>query len=145
MSISEQDVSTLLVYWFVNVQTYLKVFHWQANQYHQHVESGNLYTKLDTLIDRFIETYSATLSSNSKRIYINSQQTGHSSNNTSNPVIKLGNVNNNGLDQLLIGFKNFLLQEVPQKYNLGKHVDLMNIRDEMLQAVNQFMYLYSMT
>lgn len=127
--------NNLIIYSFI-VQTRLKLFHWQTQSYHKHVESGKMYEKISDLIDKFVETYSATISP-SKRIELK-----QGDKKTWN--ISIENITEQGLMVVLEHFKkNFLLSSV-DSFLSKNHPELINIRDEMIQVINQFVYLMSM-
>lgn len=110
---------------FLSIQQYIRIYHWTTPIYNKHVVSGQLYEKLDALIDKFVETflgknkltfepYTITVSSN-KDI-----------------VLFLNN------------FKRFLITDVELALNsksVMKNTDLKNIRDEMLGEINQSIFL----
>ena len=46
-----------LIQEFLSVQQNIRMYHWTTKIYNQHVVSGELYEKLDGLIDKFVETF----------------------------------------------------------------------------------------
>ena len=42
---------------FLFIQQNIRLYHWTTPIYNQHIVSGELYEKLDKLIDKFVETY----------------------------------------------------------------------------------------
>jgi hypothetical protein len=39
---------------FLSIQQHIRIYHWTTSIYNQHVVSGQLYEKLDELIDKFV-------------------------------------------------------------------------------------------
>ena len=122
-------MSKILQYFFY-YQNLIKVFHWQTNNYAQHVASDQLYTSLQTLTDQWVEVYQGkyqTLTFDDDKVNV-----------------PLRNVDLNDFKLHLTQFKTFLMRDIPKF--LGddkemKHTDLYNIRDEMLAMTNKTLYL----
>ena len=122
-------MSKILQYFFY-YQNLIKVFHWQTNNYAQHVASDQLYTSLQTLTDQWVEVYQGkyqTLTFDDDKVNV-----------------PLRNVDLNDFKLHLTQFKTFLMRDIPKF--LGddkemKHTDLYNIRDEMLAITNKTLYL----
>jgi hypothetical protein len=108
---------------FLSIQQHIRIYHWTTSIYNQHVVSGQLYEKLDELIDKFVETF---LGKNKL---------------TFEPFAITVSSNTN-IVSLLNRFKQFLITDLELALNSGmKNTDLKNIRDEMLGEVNQSIFL----
>jgi len=110
---------------FLSIQQYIRIYHWTTPVYNQHIVSGQLYEKLDALIDKFVETF---LGKNKL---------------TFEPFTITVSSNTNIVSSL-IRFKQFLITDLELAMNsksIMKNTDLKNIRDEMLGDVNQSIYL----
>ena len=108
---------------FLSIQQHIRIYHWTTSIYNQHVVSGQLYEKLDALIDKFVETF---LGKNKL---------------TFEPFTITVSSNTNIVSSL-IRFKQFLITDLDLALKSGmKNTDLKNIRDEMLGDVNQFIFL----
>lgn len=110
---------------FLFIQQYIRIYHWTTRVYNQHVVSGQLYEKLDALIDKFVETF---LGKNKL---------------TFEPFTITVSSNKNIVSSL-IRFKQFLITDLELALNsksIMKNTDLKNIRDEILGEVNQSIYL----
>jgi hypothetical protein len=57
-------------------------------------------------------------------------------------TIKLNNQTDSSIEELLIYFKNWLIEKFP-KYLFNKDNDILNMRDELLANVNQTLYLFT--
>ena len=124
-------MSKLLQYFFY-YQNLIKVFHWQTKKYAEHIASDQLYTTLQTLIDEWVEVYQGKYST----------LTFDKDNSLSVP---LRNIDLDDFKLHLQQFKSFLMDKLPTYINHGKmqNTDLLNIRDEILGDMNQFLYLLS--
>lgn len=110
-----------LIQEFLSVQQNIRMYHWTTKIYNQHVVSGELYEKLDGLIDKFVETFLGKnkINFDSFDIKLKKQQ----------------------IIQLLNNFKIFLMGEIELFLGEKTNSDLKNIRDEMLSEVNKSIYL----
>jgi DNA-binding ferritin-like protein len=118
-------ISNLLTF-----QTTLKLFHWDTARYAQHKASDQLHTDLSANIDSFVEKMlgkypdHAAINPIMKRVHVVVQ----------NPKLSLDAMVQkvNKLKAFLIGMRFSDTQA---------NSDLLNIRDEMLAQLNQFLYL----
>lgn len=111
----------------LSVQAQLRIYHWQTKSYAEHKALGKLYESLDGLIDTFVESFSGSRGS------VPMAKDGFSftaSNYASNKEVVAF------LDGLIV----YLSKELPS-FLKDTDTDLLNIRDEMLGAVNQTKYL----
>jgi len=123
----EQIVKTFLQFLIT-----IKLYHWNTFSYSTHKATDELYSKLNEGIDSFVEVL---LGKNSgSRINISRSQTLSLRNYNSNVEIKK---QTNDFKRYLIG-----LNSNPNLKNI-ENSDLFNIRDEILQNINQFLYLLS--
>jgi DNA-binding ferritin-like protein len=114
---------------FLTFQQQIRIYHWSTKRYSHHIASGELYEKVDDLIDRFIETLQGKIGRIAyKKLSISLRALNEKT------VIKTMNV-----------FKLFLVRDV-ERYldnNNMTNTDLINIRDEILGLINQALYLFS--
>lgn len=111
----------------LTVQAQLRVYHWQTKSYAEHKALGKLYEGLDGLIDTFVETLSG-------------KKGGVPSAKDNFTFVAENYKDNKTVVAFLDEFSVYLTQDVPTMLD-GKDTDLLNIRDEMLGAVNQTKYL----
>ena len=112
-----------LVHFFFKLGTEVKLFHWQTPSYAQHVASDKLHTTLLALIDQFMEVYQAKYG----RVHSNE------------PELKFS-IKQRDLKSMI----GFLSRSIDFLNNLSvKDSDLLNIRDEIVGAINQTIYLFS--
>ena len=114
----------IIVEKFLTIQQQLRIFHWTTKIYNHHVISGELYEKLDGIVDKFIETMLG------KYVLVLDTVT-----------IRTKQVDQKGLLVVMNLFKHFLMNELDSILDEMSNNDLKNIRDDMLGHVNQFIFL----
>ena len=122
---------------FLTITTQIKLYHWQTLSHPRHVASGDLYSELDELVDKFIEALQGRLiietSNPNYRILLSDRSN----------TISLKNYSDNDAFTLIINIKLYL--ESNELISIiGKYSDLVNLRDEMLNVVNKTSYLFSL-
>jgi len=113
---------------FLEMLLLVKLFHWKTHSYATHKATDELYTALNGHIDKFIEVL---LGKTGSRINLMQQ------------TIKIEDLDSQEkLKQRVESFKNYLVSLTAN--TAMKHMsntDLLNIRDEILGDMNQFLYL----
>lgn len=118
--VSEQEI----ILTFLEILNTIKLYHWKTHSYATHKATDELQSKLADNIDTFVETM---LGKNGHRVQL-----------TSVKSIPLNDFNEIGDFKVTINaFKSFLTNLRLSQADM----DLLNIRDEMLGHVNQFLYL----
>ena len=114
---------------FFEILLMIKLFHWKTHSYPTHKATDELYTSFNGNMDKFIEIL---LGKTGSRIHLMNQK-----------QIRLVDVENQDKLKLKIeSFKSYLvnLNKNPA-INSMSNSDLLNIRDEILGNMNQFLYL----
>jgi hypothetical protein len=116
---------------FFEMLLLIKLYHWKTHSYATHKATDDLYSKINENMDKFIEVL---LGKSGMRIdLMNKKQ------------ISLYDLNNQ--DQLINkinSFKGYLVNLTNHKaMKIISNTDLLNIRDEILGDMNQFLYLLS--
>jgi len=113
---------------FFSLQLNLKLYHWMTTKHPRHLASDKLFSDLADLVDQFIEVYIGKY----QRPQINEFD------------IKVINLS----DKTIIEFLNLVIKKLsgdfPDKINLTMDTDLLNIRDEIIGAINRTLYLFSL-
>lgn len=114
---------------FFEMLLMVKLFHWKTHSYATHKATDELYSKLNEDIDKFIEIL---LGKTGSRIDL----MGHKS-------ISLIDLNSQDkLKSKIESFKSYLVGLTNNKaLSSMTNTDLLNIRDEILGDMNQFLYL----
>ena len=104
----------------------MKIYHWQTKKYSRHKASDELVEELDSLTDKYIETYSG--------IYDNIRLMPEIFD------IKLYNIS----DTNIVKFINKIKIEFMNESNKIKDTELLNIRDEILGIIDKTLYLFKL-
>jgi len=116
---------------FFEMLLLIKLFHWKTYSYATHKATDELYSKFNENMDKFIEVL---LGKTGMRIDL-----------TNKKQISLYDLSNTTqLIEKVNSFKNYLVNLTNNKaIKVMTNSDLLNIRDEMLGDMNQFLYLLS--
>jgi hypothetical protein len=117
---------------FFEILLMIKLFHWKTYSYSTHKATDELYGKLNEHMDHFMEVL---LGKTQIRMNFMNQKTI--------PLIDLDS--NEKLIEKVDFFKSYLVNLNTNKaMNIMSNTDLLNIRDEILSDLNQFLYLLSL-
>jgi len=110
----------------------VKLYHWKTHSFAQHKATDELYSKLNENIDKFMEVL---LGKTEKRTNLLKQ-----------PTISLIDLSSKEqLKNKIDDFKVFLVNLTDNKFIMKmSNTDLLNIRDEILGDLNQFLYLLTL-
>ena len=114
---------------FLELLMMVKLYHWKTYSYATHKATDDLYTELNENIDKFIEVL---LGKAGNRINLMGKKN-----------ISLKDLNSpESLKHEIDSFKNYLVSMTNSPaMRLMSNTDLLNIRDEILGNLNQFLYL----
>jgi hypothetical protein len=126
---SLQKFEQEIVVKFLEVLNTIKLYHWKTHSYATHKATDELYSKFNKHMDKFIEVL---LGKSNSRIEL-----------TNEKQISLIDLNNQEqLIQKVDKFKSYLVSLNTNKaLSSMSNTDLLNIRDEILGDMNQFLYL----
>lgn len=120
---------TNLMSTFLGIQSQFKVLHWQTQSYSKHQAYGGIYDTFSDLSDEFMEVYMGKY--------------GRLALEVEGDAILLGNIGEINIEEFLDTIVEFLLS-LNHKLNSNKDSDLLNLRDEMLAAINKLKYLLTL-
>jgi hypothetical protein len=123
-------MSAKTIQFFMTLRNTLKLYHWNTKSYSRHVASDSFVSKMDALVDRFVEVYIGRYERDSKMSKIKYM-------NLDIPVL-----NDSGIINYLQDALTWLENDLPKNVN-KKDTELINIRDEMLAEINQALYLFT--
>lgn len=105
---------------FLCFQSALRLYHWNTRHYSRHLASGNLYTKLDGMIDEFVEVM-------------------RGQGLPTHPMLKCHLARPPTDEEMVALLRAFrrLLKEMKLR-----SADLKNLRDAMVAEVNRTLYLF---
>jgi DNA-binding ferritin-like protein len=115
-----------LVKVFLELLNMVKLYHWKTRSFSVHKATDELYERMNEHIDKFIEVL---LGKDQSRI------------NMVETRIDLLDVNKKSQFQERIFEYRTFLTEMDIYFDKSHDMDLMNIRDEVLADINQFLYL----
>lgn len=111
---------------FMEILNMVKLYHWKTRSYAQHKATDELYAKLNEHIDTFVEVLLGKTESRIKSIEDNL------------PLINVNTVDD--FKERVYEYRDFLI-DMNIYLDSKKDTDLLNIRDELLGDINQFLYL----
>ena len=115
---------------FFEILHAIKLYHWKTKSYSQHKATDELHEKLSEQTDRFIEVL---LGKNASRIHMVEEK------------MRLYDFDNKtAFKDKIFEFRQFLI-DLDQIFQTKKDSDLLTIRDDMLEGVNQFLYLFALS
>jgi hypothetical protein len=123
------EIMTSLMSTFLGIQSQFKVFHWQTQSYSKHIAYGGIYDTIGALSDDFMEIYMGKYG----RVALEGET----------DAILLGNIGEVNIEEFLDTIVEFLLS-FNHKLDGNKDSDLLNLRDEMLAAINKLKYLLTL-
>lgn len=121
-----------IVVHFLEMLNMIKLYHWKTRSYSQHKATDELYGKLNENIDRFVEVLLGKDQSRLSMLEKKMNLLDSSKTSSSQSVF---------LDRIL-EYRKFLIG-LDRYFDESEDSDLMNIRDEILADLNQFLYLMS--
>ena len=119
-----------MILMFLQMLNTTKLYHWKTKSFAQHKATDELYSDLNSTIDKFVEVMLGK--TDGKRINL--------TNIKSLPLSECNDVN--GFKREIEIYKNYLIG-IASVLDSNKDTDLLNIKDEMLGHLNQFTYLLS--
>jgi len=124
-NINNRDKSNI-VKMFLEILNMVKLYHWKTHSFAQHKATDELYEKLNENIDTFIEIL---LGKDQSRIKMLEKR------------IDLIDANNlKDFKSKIFEYRTFLI-DMNMVFDSKKDSDLLNVRDEILGDINQFLYL----
>tara|TARA_R110002074_G_C12283429_1_gene643369 strand:+ start:331 stop:804 length:474 start_codon:yes stop_codon:yes gene_type:complete len=130
------NLYTNIVGVFLTILNTVKLYHWKTKSYSTHKATDELYEALNSKIDSFVEILlgKEIISSGKKRDKIL---------NVKN--LKFKNYKNQkDFKKQIEEYKLFLINLSKSSLNTPTNSDLMNLRDEILGLMNQFLYLLTL-
>ena len=115
-----------LITTLLTLQDQLKVFHWQTKSYAEHKALGKLYDDLSDLTDEFVETFSGRY--------------GVPAAKESYKLTVMNYKDNASVMEFLDKSISYMAKDVTAMLK-PEDTDLLNLRDEMIGAMNKTKYL----
>ena len=122
-------MSADIVNLMMTLRDQVKLYHWQTMNYPRHIATNDLVAKLDTNIDQFVEVYIGR--------YGRPKLSGKTAS------IHLRNHSDKEAQQMIQDMVSWLERDLPKKLK-PTDTELLNIRDTILQDLNQTLYLFTL-
>jgi hypothetical protein len=113
---------------FFEMLNMIKLYHWKTRSYSQHKATDELYEKIQENVDRFVEVL---LGKDESRIEMLEKR-----------IDLLDMRSKEDFKKRLLTYRKFLT-DMNIYFDDSEDSDLLNIRDELLADLNQFLYLFS--
>jgi len=111
---------------FLEILNVVKLYHWKTKSYAQHKATDELYAKLNEHVDTFVE------------ILLGKDETRINAIEKRRDLANYSNVTD--FKKKVYEFRDFLI-DISNHFDSSKDTDLLNVRDEILGDINQFLYL----
>ena len=119
-------IKSRIVHTFLDMLNTVKLYHWRTRSFAEHKATDDLYSKLNEHIDQFVEVL---LGKDASRIQMVDRR------------LQLIDIASNAdMRQYMFECRAFLV-DMSRYFDVKQDSDLLNIRDELLADVNQFLYL----
>lgn len=114
----------------LEIQVQIKMLHWHTKSYARHQAFGSFYSTMDEHIDEFIEILMGKY--------------GRQAFNGNPENLEVYNLKDIKIAEFLDSCEKFFVEEITEALDAEKDTDLLNIRDEMLGALNKLKYLLTL-
>jgi len=140
---NKQDAATIIAENFMEMLNEVKIYHWNTHSYSQHKATDELYAQLNEHVDKFVEVMLGKGSADSKGS-ANSKGRASRLKNLSNQIPLHASPTTISFRDKILAYRDYLIQ-MDKCLNSKDDTDLLNIRDEILADLNQFLYLLTLT
>jgi DNA-binding ferritin-like protein len=121
-----QNKNSHIVKVFLELLNMVKLYHWKTRSYAQHKATDELHEKLSEQIDKFVEVL---LGKDESRVKMLEKR-----------IDLVDSSVDTDFKKRIYDYREFLI-DINVYFDSKRDSDLLNIRDEMLGAINQFLYL----
>jgi DNA-binding ferritin-like protein len=128
------SLQTKITSTFLSILNTIKIYHWNTDDYATHKATDQLYGDLNAKIDTFVETMLGKENVPSRNKVLNIRSLSLNTFKTNKDFRK----ETESYKSFLIGLSN------EKSFNTPQNSDLMNMRDDILASLNQFLYLLTL-
>ena len=121
-----RDKKSNIVRVFLEILNIVKLYHWKTRSFAQHKTTDELYEHLNEHIDKFVEVL---LGKDESRIYM-----------VNHRIRLIDPESKSTFKARIYEFRAFLV-DMNMYFDSKRDTDILNIRDEILGDINQFLYL----
>jgi DNA-binding ferritin-like protein len=112
---------------FLEMLNTVKLYHWKTRSYSQHKATDDLYSNLNGHIDTFVEIL---LGKDESRVKMLEKR-----------IELIDASTTTDFKSHIFKFRDFLTNDINMLFDSTRDTDLLNVRDEILGDINQFLYL----
>jgi len=112
----------------LQLQNQMKLYHRQTELHSRHIASDKFLGKYTEILDKLIEAYQGRYG------IIRVKNTNS---------IKISNIPDDKIIDFLKKMRDYLTDIAPKLFNKNKNGDLFNLRDEMLESIDNTIYLFN--
>lgn len=116
---------------FLSLRIHINLFHWQTYAYGQHKSSDHFLDEFTETMDRFVESYLGRCRPKKNLVL------------PSGSAIPLSNMNKTKILRELTSFRTYLEKDILKDLP-SKNEDLLNLRDELVNITNRYLYQLSL-
>jgi len=120
------ETKARIVQTFLEMLNTVKLYHWKTHSYAQHKATDELYSKLNENIDTFVEILLGKDESRVRMVEKRSRL--------------IDSKNTKDFKDRIYEYREFLI-DISKYFDEKRDTDLLNVRDEILGHINQFLYL----
>ena len=106
----------------------IKLYHWKTGSYSRHKATDEFLELFDQKVDKFVETMLGGRDAKIKDKF----------------KIEFIVTSDKNITSYVNDFKDYLIEELPKHLN-DRETDLLNLRDEILNDINQVLYLFRLS
>jgi DNA-binding ferritin-like protein len=114
---------------FMEMLNAVKIYHWNTHSYSQHKATDELHERLGEHVDKFVEVL---LGKDGSRLH-----------NLDEKIHLIHSRKTGDFRQLMFAYREYLIG-MNDCFDESRDSDLLNIRDEILADINQFLYLLTL-
>lgn len=118
------------IHFFIHLRDQIKLYHWHTQVYARHIATDKAIADLDRLIDSYVE------------IYIGKY--GRKKLNATHGTMHIANLTEPGAVRFIKAAIRYTESTLIKGLNKERDTDLINIRDEIIAALNQLLYLFTL-
>jgi len=116
---------------FLSLRVHINLFHWQTYAYSQHRSSDHFLDEFTETMDRFVESYLGRCRPRKNLVLPPAS------------AIPLSNMNKTRMVNELMSFRAYLEKDILKDLP-SKKEDLLNLRDELVNITNRYLYQLSL-
>ena len=123
-------MSAVDIHYFLQLRDQIKLYHWQTKVYARHTATDKVLSDLDRIIDSYVEIYIGK--------YGRKRLTGDTA------IVHVTNLTESGATRFIKAAIKYAQSGLIKSLSKIHDTDLLNLRDELVGALNQLLYLFTL-